>query len=285
MGVTSPKQTGMFAAGLGLAVLLAAGCGTRLPGGTDGLFTVPLAVEGQAVGDAIVDTGGGYEIMLRDDFGLPLVDRIEVFAFGGRAQVDVTAGFRYVAGGVSAATDAAIISTPICACNGVGFPFLRKTGTVLALDFDAGTAAFRADVPEVGAAFAFDPPPPRLAGFDSSFVRVDVEFGGSATPALALLDTGAARTLIHRALVPDAAVLPLAKQATVTLANPQLGAVAVSAGLYANQALPDVIIGADVMRTWGPRWYFTFAPRGGSCIVVLTAAPDGDPPSVSVASR
>ena len=41
--------------------------------------------------------------------------------------------------------------------------------------------------------------------------------------------------------------------------------------------LPDLIIGTDVMRAWGDRWYFSFAPEGGTVTVVPhddSSAPD-----------
>jgi hypothetical protein len=233
------------------------------------LFEVPLAIEGRDIGGAVIDTGGGYEVMLRENFGLEVIDTVDVLAFGGRQSVDLTEGFVYTAGGVYKVAETALVGKSICDCNGLGFHFFRETGVVLGLDFTEVDVTFLRAAPGGGVSIAFEPAPPDLSGFDTAFIPVDVAVGLSPTSAgdrvsrvVALLDTGANATLIRRGLVDPTPALPINRQ-DVTIRHELLGTVAVTAALFDTEGLPDVIIGTDVMGTWGKVWYFTYERAGG----------------------
>lgn len=249
-----------------LASVLLGGCGASLVPPTPPLFTVPLVIEGDPIGPAIIDTGGAYEIMLRERFGLQLVDTIEVLAFGGRRSVQVTEGFAFSAGPIQGHADSAIIATGICDCNALGFRFFRKTGTVLSLDFASRTAAFVNESPSEGVKLAFEQPPSHLPTFDSAFVEVEVALDGAARVVLGLLDTGANATVLRRNLLAPSDALT--NRVRITVARTDLGTVAVNATLFDTPGLPDIIIGTDVMGAWANRWYFRFAPEGGTVTVM-----------------
>ncbi len=274
---------------------LTSGCGDLFLAGPAPLFSAPLTIEGEPIGPAVIDTGGGYEIMLRDSFGLEVVDRTEVLAFAGHEFVDVTEGFHYTVGGVEADADAALVGVSVCDCNGLGFMFFRKTGTVLGLDYASQLATFLPSVPENGVTIRFEPPPPFLSDFQSAFVEVEVASGGSAQTVLALLDTGTNASLIRRGLITTRGGAgcfqpwpfrsiggsgpcgnpgdPLSSSLLhVTVARDDLGTVDARLGLFDTPGLPDMIIGTDIMRAWSDRWYFSFTPRGGT----VTAFPHVD---------
>ena len=274
---------------LGLCSSLACGCGGTLGDVLTAwgapvpapLFHVPLAIEGEEIGTAIIDTGGGYEVMLRENFGLEVIDAVEVLAFGGRQSVEVTEGFAYSVGGFHKVATTAIVGESICDCNGLGFFFFRETGVVLSLDFVNVHAMFLSGVPAGGVTIQFEPPPDHLEGFDTAFIEVEVVSGGELRKTLGLLDTGANATLIRRGLVGSAPTLRPNRQ-DVTIANDYLGTVAVSAGLFDTDGLPDVIIGTDVMRVWANEWYFSYSPTGGRVAVFgpIDPAPGPvDPPA------
>ncbi len=84
------------------SLMIAAGCADVLPPAQAPLFLVPLSIEGQSVGNAIIDTGGVYEVLLRDEFHLTVVGDVEVLVFGGRESVRLTEGFSYAVGGIDA---------------------------------------------------------------------------------------------------------------------------------------------------------------------------------------
>jgi hypothetical protein len=226
-----------------------------------------LSIDGNAVEPAIIDTGGGYELMLRDAYDLRLVDVTEVVAFGGREVVGVTEGFPYSVGGWSTQADAAIVGLSVCDCNGIGFHFFRKTGAVLSVDYGSATAAFLASAPTGGVEIAFSDPPESLPTFDGAFVEVDVESGGEYRDVLALLDTGANTSVMRRGLVGESSVLQ-GGRVSVLITHARLGTVSASLNLFDTEGLPDLIIGTDIMRAWSDRWYFSFEPRGGSVTVV-----------------
>lgn len=263
----------------------ATGCGTRFGGEADGLFTVPLEVEGNSVGSAILDTGGAYELLLREDFGLPVVGEAEILSFAGRERVAVTSGFNYTAGGIKTVSDGAIVGLSICDCNGLGFKFFRKTGVVLGLDFPNAAAAFFLSVPETGVVLPFEPPPRRLARFDSAFVNVRIRFGERDVAALGLLDTGAAATLIRRDVL-GISTFSSGERFNTVVTQERLGAASVRVASYDSPDLPDLIIGTDVMRAWGDRWYFAFADSGGEVVILpATAQEDGDVADLAAALR
>lgn len=259
-----------------LLALAWCGCGDFLSLSPAVRFTMPLRINGEPAGEAIVDTGGDYELMLGHDHGLPVVDRREVLIFGGRETVEVVGGFHYAVGGIGMAAESAIVGTPICACNGVGFSFFRKTGVTLRLDFDAVVADFARRPAEDGVILAFEPPPVHLPTFDSAFIDVQVHVEGRESAAKedgaglrlrALLDTGAAETLIRRGLIAGAGEDLLGRSAIV-VRHEELGAVHVRARLFDNPELPDFILGTNVMGAWASRWYFTFTPDGGRVVAV-----------------
>ena len=267
MRVLHPQILGAF----GL-LLLVHGCGGTLGDAPPPLFQVPLAIDGEEVGAAVIDTGGAYEVMLRENFGLEVIDTVEVLAFGGRETVDVTEGFVYTAGGFRRVTSAALVGKPICDCNGLGFHFFRDTGVVLGLDFETGRTSFLSSVPPGGVTIPFERPPADLAGFDTAFIEVDVTSENESRKVLALLDTGAGATLMRRGLVGSASPLSLNRQA-VTMAHDYLGTVAVSPTLFDTDGLPDIIIGTDVMGVWANEWYFSYSPHGGDVTVHIGGAP------------
>ncbi len=245
-----------------LALTLIGGCGDILTSDTAPLFATPLTVNGEPVGPAIIDTGGAYEVLLRDRFGLSVVGKAEVLAFGGFEVVDVTEGFSYSAGGWEATVPGALVGLSACDCNGLGFIFFRKTGAVLELDFREPRSAFLNMVPSGGVTIPFASPPPSLPAFDSAFIEVEVAFGGESRKVPGLLDTGTNASVMRRGLVGNPSGTQPGRL-DVTVTNRYLGTVAVQVGLFDTGGLPDIILGTDVMGVWADRWYFHFTPVGG----------------------
>ena len=243
--------------------ILFGGCGDVLAPRPAPLFTVPLAINDTDVGEAIIDTGGGYEVILRETFGLRIVGEVEILAFGGFETVAMTEGFGYSVGGWNAEADTALVGLSVCDCNGVGFDFFRKTGVVLGVDFATHTATFGPVGPIGGVVLPFAPPPPMLANFDSAFIEVDILSGGGRTTVLGLLDTGTNASVMRRSLA--AGATPVSRdRANVLVDHPELGTVAASVLLFDTPGLPDIILGTDIMRAWSDEWYFFFAERGGT---------------------
>ncbi len=274
----TPAKGLLANAALWLTAAWCGGCGSVVSPSPAPLFTAPLLVDGASVGDAVIDTGGDYEVILRDRSGLSLVDTVEVLVFGGRERVAVTEPFQYSVGGIEAAADFALVGLSVCDCNGVGFHFFRKTGTVLGLDFPAGRADLLTFVPDGGVTLAFDPPPLELPGFDSAFIEVDVTPRGydMALRVLALLDTGTNATVMRRGLF-AAAPSAMSDRLDIRIGRAELGTVAAQVDLFDTPGLPDLIIGTDIMRAWSDQWYFTFAQRGGT----VTALPRIEEPTLS----
>ncbi len=275
MNAVRVEGFGRLLRGLAKACLLAGsagtwGCGAFAPPQYAPLFTTPLTVDGVDVGEAIVDTGGAYEVILRDDFGLKVVDTVEVLGFSGPEEVPVTEPFPYSAGGVFAHADFALIGLSACDCNGVGFRFFRKTGTVLGLDFTTMRAEYSQDTPPHGRDIEFATPPPELDGFDSAFIEVDVTYSGETKRLLGLLDTGTNGTVLRRGIfTPSGPVF--ANRLTIKVGREELGVVSLPATLFDTEGLPDIILGTDIMGVWSDGWYFTFAPEGGMVTVVPRA--------------
>jgi len=251
------------------------GCGPVLPGSPPTLFEVSLEIAGRDVGGAIIDTGGGFEVLLKEPFGLAVVDSAQVLAFGGLQMVKLTGPFSYSAGGLETTAPAAIVDASICDCNGLGFEFLRKTGLTLGLDFVTPTVAFLPLLPQDGVRIAFQPSPAGLGDFDAAFVDVTVASGGQTRVLRALLDTGAAATVMRRGLIGTPPVFSSGRQ-NITVSHSQLGTVSLGVSLYDTAELPDMILGTDAMRAWGDRWYFLFANTGGVIVVHPKAGGTGD---------
>lgn len=266
---TIARQASRLMSTLGIVVGLglSAGCGSTEVPRSAPLFAVPLSLEGEPIGTALVDTGGGYEIMLRRSYGLKIVDSIEVVVFGGKETVQLTEGFAYEVGGVPGRADAAIVGSSICDCNGVGFHFFRKTGVVLGLDFSAPRVMFLSEVAAEGITIDFASLSDGRSAFDTSFIEVEAEFDGFSQTLVALLDTGANATVIRRDLI-DFVDGSTPARPRITVTHDQLGSVSVNVQLTNNDDLPDMILGTNVMRKWGDQWYFSFHANGGSVTVV-----------------
>jgi hypothetical protein len=254
------------AGGLCLFLIPVGGCGDIFSVRSAPLFTAPLTIAGEPVDPAVIDTGGDYELMLRDSFGLKVVDNAEVLAFGGRELVNITEGFQYTAGGWENTADGALVGLSVCNCNGLGFHFFRETGVVLGLDFASPKATFLAVVPAGGVTIPFQAPPPILSDFDGAFIEVDVASGGEVRALLALIDTGTSGTVIQRSLVGTPSFLT-PDRLNITVGEERLGTVAAQVKLFDTPGLPDLIIGTDVMQAWSDRWYFFFAKQGGTVTV------------------
>ena len=249
--------------GLCWFVLFFCGCGDLLPPQPAQLLTIPITLSGLVTEPAIVDTGGGYELMLRQSFGLDIVDQIEVIAFGGRETVDLATGFSYQVGNIETTADIALIGLSVCDCNGLGFLFFRKTGIVLGIDFPAQSIVFLNQLPRGGIELDFDRPPDHLLDFDSAFLDVDVTLNEETRIVSALIDTGTNSTIMRRGLF-ESTVGGSSSFLDVTVGRFELGTVGLRATLFDNPGLPDLVIGTDVMAVWGDRWYFSFTPRGGA---------------------
>ncbi len=267
-------QLPRWLAATGIAIALP-GCGWMSPDSPPTLFEVQLKIAGRDVGGAIIDTGGGFEVLLKEPFGLAIVDSAQVLAFGGLQTVELTEPFSYSAGGLETTAPGAIVDASICRCNGLGFEFLRKTGLTLALDFATPTVEFLAGLPEGGVHLPFAKSPPGLTDFDAAFVDVTVESGGQRAVLRALLDTGATATVMRRGLIGAPPAFATGRQ-NVVISHPQLGGVSLAVSLYDTAELPDMILGTDAMRAWSDRWYFLFAATGGVIVVHPEAAATGD---------
>jgi hypothetical protein len=241
---------------------LIGGCGDILGQRPAPLFSAPLIVDGVPVGPAIIDTGGGYEVMLRESFDLDVVESARVLAFGGSEVVGVTEGFSYSVGGWASKATSALVGVSVCDCNGIGFHWFRKTGAVLMIDFPAPLAAFVTTVPNGGVTIPFAPSPPALPGFDTSFIPVRLEVDGIARDVIGLLDTGTTATVMRRGLTGNRGT-QTADTAAITVTHTRLGSISVRAGLFETEGLPDIILGTDALGLWADRWYFTFTPEGG----------------------
>ncbi len=249
------------------ALVAVTGCGDIGLFAPAPLFTVPLAVEGRDVGDAVIDTGGAYEVLLRDDFGLAIVDEVEVLVFGGTESVGLTEAFAYTVGGVRSTADGAIVGISTCDCNGLGVEFFRKSDIVLGIGFSEWGAAFLSSVPGGGGAtFGFAAPPARFADFDSVFLDVDVEVQGVSRRMTGLLDTGAAMTVMRAELAGELGLI-WQNSVPAQVTNEHLGTANIRVGLFETADLPDMILGTDIMQAWGDRWYFQFSQVGGTVTV------------------
>lgn len=229
------------------------------------LLYTPLAVEGEPVTEAIVDTGGGYEIILREDYGLKLTDTMEVLAFGGNELVAVTEPFAYKVDEFHGDAEFALVGLSVCRCNGVGFNFFRKHGLALSVDYATMETWFTSRLPEDDSfvTLPFAAPPPGLEHFDTAFVEVTVESGGVTRVLTGLLDTGTNATILRRGLFePNVSLIP--DRTDVLISRPEWGEVAVRTVLFDTPGLPDLILGTDIMAAWSDRWNFEFRCSGGT---------------------
>ncbi len=255
-------------------IALAVGCGdTTLLSPTPAiLFTTPITVNGQPAGDAIVDTGGGYDLMLRERHGLAVVQTLEILIFDGITTAEVTEPFPYSAGGFEATAGVALVGVDLCDCNGLGYFFLRRTGAVLSLDFNRESASFGMTAPEVGVSIPFAAPPANMEGFDTSFIEVELSGGdGNAVTITALIDTGASATVMRRGLLGTTPAIASAfsgNRTDILITRGELGTVSASVGLFDTPGLPDLLIGLDVMRAWSNNWSFVYDDQGGTIYAV-----------------
>lgn len=227
------------------------------------LFTTPITVNGSPAGNAIIDTGGGYDLMLKERHGLAVIKTLDILIFDGISTAELTVPFTYTAGGFEARAGTALVGVDLCDCNGVGYFFMRKTGTVLGLDFERASASFDLTIPTDAVSIPFAPPPANMADFDTSFLEVVLSDNeGHAVTVTALIDTGATTTVMRRGLIGTVSSL-LGDRVSVLIARGELGTVSASVGLFDTPGLPDLLIGLDVMRAWSNNWHFTYHHVGG----------------------
>lgn len=236
------------------------------------LFTTPITVNGQPAGDAIVDTGGGYDLMLRERHGLEVVDTLDILIFDGISSAGVTEPFTYAAGGFEAPATVALVGVDLCDCNGIGYFFMRRTGAVLNLDFERASASFDTVLPRDGVSIPFATPPAQMEAFDTSFIQVELaDAGGDSVVVTALVDTGAGATVMRRGLLGTTSGMPGAPRgdrADILIIRHELGTVSANVGLFDTPGLPDLLIGVDVMRAWSNNWSFQYDGEGGTIHVV-----------------
>lgn len=256
-----------MSAGLLLGALLP-GCNQEAPSGWPDYLRVPLEISGQAVEPALVDTGGGYELLLREPYGLSLVGTGQIIAFTGAQVVGVTKPFAYTVGGVDAVADFALVGSSICDCNGLGFEFFRRTGTILEVDFPAQRVALHASFTPEGVTIPFTEQPVGLTNFDGALVELEVTAAGETLSIIGVLDTGAPNSVLREDAFPHA-LSGLTGRLTADLRHNQLGTVRVSLPLFDNHQLPELIVGLDVMQIWADVWYFRFDQVGGSVTVIF----------------
>lgn len=271
-GAEGGRRASLFRGLAAIVVCLPlAGC-DRIPVSVPApLFYLPLTVDGVDLEPAFIDTGGDFEVLLKESLHLRLVGETAVLAFSGVLVLPVTEPFDYTAGGVAGMAPFAIVGLPACACNGLGVHFLRKSGRVLRIDFETMAATLEDALPEEGRLLPFEAPPRHLPDFPSSFVSVVVGTGtqppapGEGEAVLALIDTGARVTVMRRGIAGTG--MERGDSADVTIDRGVLGTLAARVSLYDSAELPDMIIGTDAMRAWGSVWYFAFEGRTGSIVV------------------
>jgi len=263
-------------AALALAALgLLTSCGQGLPADTPAYFSVPLEIAGATVEEALIDTGGAFELVLREPYGLKLVGTAEVLTFGGVATVGVSQAVAYSAGGLDAQADFALVGPAVCDCNALGYKFFQTSGTVLGVDFGAHRATLTAAIPARGLQLRRMDPSATLPDFAGAWVEVEVAVGGQSAVIPAVLDTGAAHSVLQRGTLPTVPAWPR-DWVRATVAHKQLGTVSASLYLFDTAGLPQLIIGLDLMRVWADEWYFEFTPAGGTVTVVIAAEDTAD---------
>ena len=253
--------------GLILGALLS-GCGQEAPSGWPDYLKVSLDVAGQQVEPALIDTGGGYELLLREPYGLKLVGTGQIIAFTGAEIVGVTEPFAYAAGGVEAVAGFALVGSSICDCNALGFEFFRRSGIILEVDFPAEKATLHESLPPEGITIPFSERPEALSGFDGALVELEVTTSGQTRSLIGVLDTGAPNSVLSEGAFPNART-GLTGRLAADLTHDQLGTVRVNLPLFDNPDLPELIVGLDVMRLWADVWFFRFDEVGGSVTVIL----------------
>jgi len=277
---------------VGVLITALPGCdnATFFAAAPENLFTTPVTANGTVLESAIIDTGGGFDLMLGDraGLGLDIVNSVDILAFNGVITADIAEPFPYSVGDFHAVADQAFVDLGLCDCNALGFFFFRKTGAVLAISFLDGHASFLDAAPARRTAIPFADPPATLPDFDTSFMTVQVT-GDDGTPVTvnALIDTGSNITSLRRGLV-SVSSTPDGTHADVLIARAELGTVHARVTVFDRPGIPDLVIGTDVMAAWSDEWYFEYNAHGGT----IYAEPRNDvpPPAVvgsdtAVASR
>ncbi|MCC7291109.1 MAG: hypothetical protein IT449_03490 [Phycisphaerales bacterium] len=241
---------------------LLGGCGNVLPPAPAHLFYLPLEIEGRPTDPAFIDTGGEFEVLLKDAHGLAIRDEIDILAFTGTERVPLTEPFSYRVGDIELQTQGAIVGLSACVCNGVGLAFLKKSNRVLHFDFPAKTASLVDSVPVEAAVVPLSRPTGRLATFQGIFAEVEVTGPDGVSVLHGLLDSGATRTVLRSGLV-GAGDAVNADQMEITIGSDYLGTARLTAALFDTEGLPDLIIGTDLMGAWADHWYMNFDDASG----------------------
>lgn len=253
-----------------------AGCGVPLAAPPDRLFYLSLEVNGNKVAPAFIDTGGEFEVLLSDHHDLEVIGELNVLAFGGQERVLLTEGFPYRVGDIELQSDGAIVGLSVCKCNGLGLSFIQKADRIIHLNFDTGEAELVDELPAGALSLDFADPPARLATFRGAFMDMEVTANGTTRLVKAVLDTGATRTVMSRSLFGGGSALS-PNMLPIRISHVRLGEIGLNAGIFENDALPDMILGTDVMEVWGPEWYLDFRTRSRGLHVFPTGW-EGPPP-------
>ncbi len=262
--------------------LVTAGCDAVLERPQPRLFYFPLSIGDRDIGPAFLDTGGEFEVLLSEPFGLPIQGELEVLAFGGREHVSITGPFDYTVAGLTMRGTGAIVGLSACVCNGVGLGFLQKAKKVVHLDFTTGDAVLTDEVPADTFGLSSARPEGLLRDFSGSFIEVEVSDGDRTAVLHALLDTGSTRTVMRAGIVPPQPSRG-ADLVVVTIGHPVLGVARVYASTYDTEGLPDMIIGTDLMGAWADTWCFDYRDDARTVWVADLAETDDPAPDGSAA--
>lgn len=268
---------------VGMLIMAFAGCdnATFFAAAPDNLFTTPVTANGTVLESAIIDTGGGFDLMLSDHVGsgLDIIDSVDILAFNGVLTANIAEPFPYSVGDFEAVADQAFVDLGLCNCNALGFFFFRKTGAVLEINFLDGHASFLDAAPGGRAAIPFADPPVTLPEFDTSFMTVQVAGNdGTLVTVNALVDTGSNITSLRRGVLIASPTLD-GTHAEILITRAELGTVHARVTLFDSPGIPDLVIGTDVMAAWSDEWYFEYDTRGGT--IYADPRDDAMPPAAA----